>query len=294
MRTLKPFAMRNLTLCLILLPLLVLAQKREVFRIDSLTKEGVLLNQGWKWHAGDNPEWAKAEFDDAGWQSVNILEVTDSLPKKIRLSDIRWIRLKLTLKKSILQKEVLGLAIQQLGASEVYLNGKLLKKYGEVSSNPEAIKAFNPIGDPLPFSIAKDSTIVLAVRYAFQSNIPTFYFDYSNLIGPKITLNTQEALFYSKTFNLIRFYNSNVFRVGAFLILFISYFALFLYYPVKKENLYFCIFALSLLVADLIQLKIYNNHWTAESSILNVLFFFIVGVSKVFLLTAVYLLLNQK
>jgi len=50
--------MRNLIFSLLLFPLLAFAQKREVFRIDSLPKEGILLNQGWKWHAGDNPEWA--------------------------------------------------------------------------------------------------------------------------------------------------------------------------------------------------------------------------------------------
>ena len=70
---LKPFAMRNFIVYLLLFPLLAFAQKREVFRIDSLPKAGILLNQGWKWHAGDNPEWAKAEFDDAGWKLMSPL-----------------------------------------------------------------------------------------------------------------------------------------------------------------------------------------------------------------------------
>ena len=68
MRALKPFTMRHLIFCLLLFPMLAFTQNEAIFRIDSLPKEGVLLNQGWKWHPGDNPEWAKPEFDDAQWE----------------------------------------------------------------------------------------------------------------------------------------------------------------------------------------------------------------------------------
>ena len=64
MQALKPLTIRHLIFCLLLFPLLAFAQNEAIFRINSLPKEGVLLNQGWKWHAGDNPEWAKPEFDD--------------------------------------------------------------------------------------------------------------------------------------------------------------------------------------------------------------------------------------
>jgi len=77
---LKPFVMRNLIFCLLLFPLLAFAQKREAFHIDSLPKEGILLNQGWKWHAGDNSEWAKPAFDDAGWQDIDPSKEVVQLP----------------------------------------------------------------------------------------------------------------------------------------------------------------------------------------------------------------------
>jgi len=35
----------------------------EVFRIDSIPTQGILLDKGWKWHAGDNPDFAKLDFD---------------------------------------------------------------------------------------------------------------------------------------------------------------------------------------------------------------------------------------
>jgi hypothetical protein len=35
------------------------AQKHEPFRIDFLPQQGILLDRGWKFHAGDNPDFAK-------------------------------------------------------------------------------------------------------------------------------------------------------------------------------------------------------------------------------------------
>ncbi|MFD3003316.1 hypothetical protein ACFS7Z_23345 [Pontibacter toksunensis] len=36
----------------------------------TIPAEGVLLDKGWKYRAGDNPEGAKSPFDDAQWQPV--------------------------------------------------------------------------------------------------------------------------------------------------------------------------------------------------------------------------------
>jgi hypothetical protein len=67
---------------------------QPVFRIDSLPPKGVLLDKGWRWHAGDNPEWAKSDFEDAKWQAINpALDIHD-LPQ-VRQAQMGWFRLKL-------------------------------------------------------------------------------------------------------------------------------------------------------------------------------------------------------
>ena len=185
--------MRNFIFFLLLFPLLAFVQKREVFRIDSLPKEGVLLNQGWKWHAGDNLEWAKAEFDDSKWKFLPPLDLMDSLPQKLRPSGIRWFRLKLQFNKS-LSKEILALSVDQIGASEIYMNGILLQRYGVVSSNPDEVKAFYPLLDPVPFIVSKDSTVILAVRYTYQNNILKYLPSPPNSIGLTITVNNLEKI----------------------------------------------------------------------------------------------------
>jgi hypothetical protein len=40
------------------------------FQVDSLPKDGLLLNQGWKWQEGDNLAWANASFNDKQWQML--------------------------------------------------------------------------------------------------------------------------------------------------------------------------------------------------------------------------------
>ena len=40
------------------------------FHIDKIPTEGILLDKGWKFHVGDDLEWAKFDFDD---KSCNIL-----------------------------------------------------------------------------------------------------------------------------------------------------------------------------------------------------------------------------
>jgi two-component system, NtrC family, sensor kinase len=51
--------MKKLTLLLSLICSIGFAQKQEALRIDSLPKQGILLDKNWKWHAGDSPDFAK-------------------------------------------------------------------------------------------------------------------------------------------------------------------------------------------------------------------------------------------
>jgi hypothetical protein len=75
--------MKHLHFLLLFFSLQSVAQKSDVFHIDSLPSNGVLLDKGWKWHPGDNPEWAKIDFDDSAWASIDpTKEITE-------LADIR-------------------------------------------------------------------------------------------------------------------------------------------------------------------------------------------------------------
>jgi len=62
---------KNLLILLLFFPLVIFAQDSEVFKIDSLPKQGVLLDKGWKFQLGDDTNFAKVDFDDAAWKPIN-------------------------------------------------------------------------------------------------------------------------------------------------------------------------------------------------------------------------------
>jgi two-component system, NtrC family, sensor kinase len=88
--------------------------------------------------------------------------------------------------------------------------------------------------------------------------------------------------------------SSEVFRLGAFFILFVLHLAFYLYFPAKRATLYFSIFALCVILTDGLQLPVAKIH--------NVKYFFynrtlvldFLLLSTFFQLTAIYSLLNQK
>ena len=151
-----------------------LAQK-EVFRIDSIPTKGILLDKNWKWHAGDNPDFAKPDFDDSKWESIDPTKDLMDLPQISRNGKIGWFRLKFKIDTS-LTNSVIGATINQVGASEIYIDDKLLIKYGKISNKPNEIEAFNPTSEPTKnnyiFTIfSKNTEGIIAIRYALQPNI---------------------------------------------------------------------------------------------------------------------------
>jgi two-component system, NtrC family, sensor kinase len=162
--------MRNLTLPILLFLFCInaSAQKVEPFKIDSLPKQGILLDKGWKWQAGDNPEWAKADFDDSAWESIDPTKDIFDLPQ-LHKNPVNWLRLHFEVKNKL--PHLLGLAINQVGASEIYLNGRLIHQIGHIDTDTKKIKAYDPLTFPIDFHADSVGQYQLAIRYALQPNI---------------------------------------------------------------------------------------------------------------------------
>ncbi len=138
------------------------------FHLDKLPPEGVLLDKDWKFLSGDNPAYANLEYDDGAWETINpTLDIYD-LPQILE-SGIVWFRLRLLINTSLDRQ--LALIIQQSGASEIYLDGQLIHRFGFISSNPANVKAYDPLWKPVSFPIKKNTIQVLAVRFARQPHI---------------------------------------------------------------------------------------------------------------------------
>jgi two-component system, NtrC family, sensor kinase len=155
--------------------------------VKQLSKEGILLNKGWKFTVGDNPSFANAAYDDQNWQPIDPTKDIHDLPQL--WTGICWLRLHFNIDSAIIGSLVME--IQQSGASEIFLNGKLLHRFGIVSTNPDKIKALAP---DRPFSLpsARNTEQVLAIRYTLQPHIRYSTHWGSQNRGLSIIVNTIE------------------------------------------------------------------------------------------------------
>ncbi len=260
----------------------------SVIRLNKIEAEGIILNKGWKFQPGDNLQWSQQSFDDSHWQSVDPTKDIHDLPKLWK--GIGWFRLHFSRDSAVTGS--LAMEIQQSGASEIYLNGKLLHRFGVVSTNPNMIKAFSP---DRPFSLpnSRNTEQVLAVRYTLQPHIKySTHFGQENK-GLFIRINTLENGNYQYP---IRIYDAkrNMFRVGVFAILAILYLAFYLFNRTQKVNLLFSVYACIQAIVWMQFLWSKSLQHVQTLFWINNLLLAIQVLSFLFMITAIYRLLVQK
>ncbi|MFD3003697.1 ATP-binding protein [Pontibacter toksunensis] len=264
----------------------------SVVHLHTLPADGVVLDKGWKYLSGDNPAYANPGYDDRAWKTINpTLDIND-LPQ-ISKPGIVWFRLRLSTDTSLDRQ--LALVIQQSGASEIYLDGQLIHRFGVVSSNPANVKAYDPLWKPVSFPIKKDTIQVLAVRFATQSTIQyTTMFETNNhALWIQIKDVESAVSFYHQQASLFKWFHVAI--VGVCFLFCVLHFGFYLFFPSQKANFYFAVFALFYLTAIVLQHILYLEVHEVEYKFIlaNASFaFFMVG--NLFLLTAVHYLLEQK
>jgi two-component system, NtrC family, sensor kinase len=136
--------------------------------IDKMPAEGLLLDKGWKFHAGDDSSWANPEFNDKDWEPINPALDIMHIPQ-FQNKSFGWFRLKLEVAESLMDKP-LGITLSQVGTSEIYLNGRLLYSFGVAS--PASMQNQPHFLLNRPFIIKLDSKRfqVISVRYFFNKN----------------------------------------------------------------------------------------------------------------------------
>ena len=105
---------------------------------------------------------AKPGFDDRDWISLNINQPASQFLPTTKGS-IVWLRLQFTL-DSTHQNTPLSLLINQYGASEVYIDGQLIQRFGSISS--KEVICFNPHNKPIPLRLNEQPRHLLAIRFA--------------------------------------------------------------------------------------------------------------------------------
>jgi serine phosphatase RsbU (regulator of sigma subunit) len=242
-----------LLLFLFFLPLQLCAQSHEIFTLTATAvnnPSGVELdNLPWRYHAGDDMTWAEPQLDDSSWEELKSTTLrSESLPRS-GWNGIGWFRLHLLVDPLIVNKP-LGLVLGHWGASEIYVDGMLVKSFGVVGTTKETEIGFNPNGTPAVISFGGGAEHVIAIRHSVmalrsqsqgwgrwlaKSNIA-----YMGFLGG--IQRVDDAVVAHE--ELIKLEAANRFgRAGILLTLALLFMLLFFFYRLQRANLFFSLFA---------------------------------------------------
>ncbi|MCH8981649.1 hypothetical protein IH922_06495, partial [candidate division KSB1 bacterium] len=197
-------------------------------------KDGIWLPAFlWKYHPGDNEEWADPEFDDTSWELVRPGLKPNELPKS-GWQGVGWFRLHIVIDSTLFNKP-LGLSISQAGASQLYLDGTLIYTFGEHSDDWTGV--------PKVLSFDGKKRHVIAVRY-------------SNLSVKKFHSAGWNAGFFLRLGNVNQMAEDRIrkertligyqmFFTSLPLTIGILHLILFAFFPGLRQNLFFAIFLFS-------------------------------------------------
>ena len=221
-----------------------LPRDTAVLRIAHLPADGLVLNHGWRYRAGDNPVWAQPDFDDSRWDTLTPTRPRRELPAAVGRG-ISWLRLRFQLSDS-LQGHALAVSSYQLGACEVYLNGRLVLRQGQLNADPTRVISRGRFPAPGEVPAGGPSVQVLAVRYAPWQ--PPMLGGISHQAQLLLQLFTTQQF---REDEVRQRAGATVFLVamGVFALLSLLHVAFFRYNPAQRANLYFAFFALAATLA---------------------------------------------
>ncbi len=313
-----PSALPYLRSCLllglfVLSPICSLAQTNDVFTLttDSLQngKSVELSKLPWKYQPGDDSQFADLQFDDHAWETLNGTAITlNSIPKS-GWHGIGWFRLRLKADPA-LANQPLALVMVHYGASEIYLDGKLMQRFGTVGMTPETEVTYNP--NTLPVNIALDARgeHVLAVRHSCmearemsggwgkwivrQSARPVVsaYANRTNNYGAGFGISVTNAG-QARDDYVARRASGGLYLLNFGLLLAIGllHLLLFWFYPRQRANLFFGLFACASAASNIVYYRWSLSHQSATGILLqngvnNTLSLLALGTLLAFMYTA--------
>jgi serine phosphatase RsbU (regulator of sigma subunit) len=211
----------------------VLAIPKFFLSEDHVKNEILLPFIQWKYHPGDNQEWAKLDFDDNSWKIIDpalrSLEVSKS-----EWQGVGWFRFHLVVDSALINQP-LGLSIWQAGTSQIYLDGSLIYTFGKQSGD------WTGVPKVLIFDGKKRH--VIAVRFSNLS-LNKFH-DAGSDAGfflrlGKVNQMSEDIIRRDRTFiSFQMFFTSIAFAIG------LLHLILFAFFPGLRQNLYFALFLFS-------------------------------------------------
>ena len=211
---------------------------KGIFQIDSIKNE-VDLNKYWLFHPGDDTLWKSPAYNDAEWDTlqttINLKDSSDN-----PFDGLGWFRLHIQIDPSLRDKTY-ALTIDQQGASEIYLNGDLLKRYGTVGTDNKQERTYNPKLIPCLFHFDDTLDYVLAIRYSNLKAHENFRRYNQEEAGFNITISDLDSAVYRVAFTG-RVRSVFITILTVFIFIAFLHLLLYLFYRRLRSNLYFFLF----------------------------------------------------
>ena len=275
MKTKISIAIFFIAALLFALPFVLNAQSNQAFTLtaDDLAngKTAELNEAGWKYQAGDDARFAEPNFDDSDWETLKNSAMTkDSLPQT-GWNGGGWFRLHLNVAPELMDNP-LNFEVGQLGASEIYLDGKLIKKFGMIGDTAATEQPYNPNAEPLAIVFDSAGEHLLAVRYSNKAaaDANTGYGKW--IAGKGIVPGAVDGIAFSSRLKSFDNAVSQSWGTGysfpymwalvmVELSFFFLHFLLFVLYPRQRGNLYFSLFLLLQVLSNFFSMPILFFHY---------------------------------
>ncbi len=193
------------------------------------------LSTGWKFHEGNDQDWAIPQFNDSLWVTVK----PDSMPSWYK-GQSGWFRLRLKVDSALL-KNSLSLVMNQKGASEVYFDGEKIADFGNVSPQKSTEATINPGVLPLNVQLRSRALHTIAIRYSNMHFTESEASSDEFSPGFLLRIETSETSLHNILFR--RRTLTGDLSMGIFLItLALLHFLFFVFYRKSKENIYYSLF----------------------------------------------------
>lgn len=238
---------------------------------ENKNKDSNPFTQFWKYHAGDNLEWALPTYNDNLWQSIEPELNLDSIPKEL-FNGIGWFRIRFSI-DSLMINKLTAIYLHHYGASEIYLDGNLIIAFGKVSTDKENERSFIP-DLPVVFSLGDTLKHILAIRYSnqfFQDNKEKYA---EEIAGIRFSYLDRPYEYIVQRFRTEEIWFTFILLFGFFLTLSLTHFLLYVFYRKQKQNLYYSIFVFAFSIMTITPYILSHSH--SASAYLKLQFYYIV------------------
>ncbi len=151
-----------------------------------------------------------------------------------------WLRLHIRADSAIAGQRILAW-VSQYSASEIYLDGKLIQRYGYISHHPAKTIAVTPAGELFELKLKGGVNQVIAVRVGYQSRILYVYPLYVPLTAFSMYINAYKgATANSEDLSKLNQEQLVMYSIaaGIFLILCLIHLLYFIFLTVHKRSVY--------------------------------------------------------